>query len=357
MDISTDAALVTDFTAPGEAVLSPRDVCILIVDDDDTVRILINEFMETVGYHTITAGSGREALSFLKTTSVDVVITDIMMPEMDGLQLTKRIKERCDAEIIVMTGYSGDYSYEEVIHRGASDFVFKPVRFEELLLRLKRVIKERNLRKELASSRQEMEQLAITDDLTRLFNARHFYHQIRAEASRSVRCGRPLSLLIIDIDHFKNYNDTWGHLEGNHVLARLGQIFIHCLRTMDSAYRYGGGEFAIILPDTRAEEAERTAECIRKTVTAESFQPVEGKRIVITVSIGITEYRHRLSPSADSRFPAGKERPAPPPALAASFGDGDLKTAAGETIENFIRRANTALNHSKDTGRNACTRL
>ncbi|MFW5636912.1 MAG: response regulator, partial [Thermodesulfobacteriota bacterium] len=170
----------------------PRpDVHILIVDDDATVRFLMNEFMETVGYQSHMASSGHEALKLMRTRQVDVVITDIMMPGMDGLELTERIHGEYNCEIIVMTGYSGDYSYEEVINKGASDFVFKPVRFEELLLRLKRVLKERYLK-------EELRKLAITDDLTRLFNARHFYKQLELEVDRCTRYQHPISLLLLD---------------------------------------------------------------------------------------------------------------------------------------------------------------
>ena len=162
---------------------SHKDIQILVVDDDATVRFLMNEFMETVGYTSYMAASGEEALELLRKQKVDVVITDIMMPGMDGLELTERVKDEWDIEIIVMTGFSGDYSYEEVINKGASDFVFKPVRFEELLLRLKRVLKERYLKVEL-------QKLAITDDLTKLYNARHFYQELQSEADRCRRYRR-----------------------------------------------------------------------------------------------------------------------------------------------------------------------
>lgn len=318
------------FTAPGldekaEAMTDSQtphsDIRILIVDDDATVRNLMHEFMQTVGYRSSTAASGEEALAELSRRSMDVVITDIMMPGMDGLQLTEMIRRGHDTEIIVMTGYSGDYSYEEVINKGASDFVFKPVRFEELLLRLKRVLKERDLRQELERRRLELEQLAITDDLTRLFNARYFYHQVRAEAERSVRYHHPLSLLLLDIDHFKDYNDTYGHLEGNHVLTRLGKVITFCLRTMDSAYRYGGEEFTVLLPETSQKEAFTVAERIRCTIAEETFTPRSGETVGVTISIGLTEYRWREK----------------------------------EPIEGFVRRADQALYLSKDKGRNTTT--
>lgn len=292
--------------------ISESDIHILIVDDDATVRYLMNEFMGTVGYHSFMAASGEDALDKLKTEPVDVVITDIMMPGMDGLELTELIRQKYNCEIIVMTGYSGDYSYEEVINKGASDFVFKPVRFEELLLRLKRVLRERFLK-------EELRKLAITDDLTGLFNARHFYKQLKHEADRCARYDHPLSLLLLDIDHFKSYNDTYGHLAGNHVLARLGETIRETLRKMDSAYRYGGEEFTIILPETNGEEARNAARRIADAVIAEKFEPQPGKVVNITMSIGVAAF------------------------------------CPGEKLESFIKRADMAMFASKESGRNRIT--
>lgn len=292
--------------------VSKQGVHILIVDDDATVRYLMNEFMETVGYQAYMASSGEEALSLLKTNPVDVVVTDIMMPGMDGLELTELIKLNYDIEIIVMTGYSGDYSYEEVINKGASDFVFKPVRFEELLLRLKRVLKERYLK-------EELRKLAITDDLTKLFNARHFYKQLKMEVDRSRRYKHLLSLLLLDIDYFKSYNDTYGHLAGDSVLARLGKTIQASLRRMDSAYRYGGEEFTIILPDTGGEEAVKVAQRIASAISSERFKPVPEEDVCISVSIGIAEY------------------------------------SLGDDLEAFVKRADMAMYKSKKKGRNRVT--
>ncbi len=282
---------------------------ILIVDDDDTIRYLMKEFIETVGYRTLTAANAEEALSLMEANVFEVVITDIMMPGMDGLELTEIIKHRFDTEVIVMTGYSGDYSYEEAIDKGASDFVFKPVRFEELLLRLRRVLRERQLRKELQN-------LAITDGLTKLYNSRHFYSQLELEVERTLRHDHTLSLMLMDIDYFKQYNDRYGHLEGDKVLAKLGRAVQSCLRKTDSAYRYGGEEFTVILPETTAEEAVIVAQRIKKAVSSRKFFPENGEPTTITVSIGVTQYRPE------------------------------------EKLSTFVKRADQAMFRSKEKGRN-----
>jgi diguanylate cyclase (GGDEF)-like protein len=236
------------------------------------------------------ASSAEDAIEILKKTEFQVVITDIMMPGMDGLELTDIIKKDYDIDVIVMTGYSGQFSYEEAIGKGASDFVFKPIRFQELLLRIKRVFKERDLRQERNRMMADLQQLAITDSLTQLYNSRHFFAQLKMEIERANRYGHSLALLLLDIDFFKNYNDTYGHLEGDKVLSTVGQMIKTCLRTMDTAYRYGGEEFTAILPYTDGDEAISVADRIQYALEYIAFSPYPDRSVQVTMSIGVTEY-------------------------------------------------------------------
>jgi two-component system cell cycle response regulator len=300
----------------GEESHPLADARILIVDDDAAIRDSMNEFVEMAGFSSCTATSAEEALNLLEINNIDVVITDIMLPGMDGLELTDRIKKNHEIDVIVMTGYSGDYSYEEAISKGASDFVFKPVRFEELLLRLRRVLKERRLTQERIHMLEKLKRLSITDGLTQLYNSRYFYNQLKIEIDRTARYQRPLSLLLLDIDNFKEYNDRYGHLEGDKILIRLGQVIKGCLRKMDSAYRYGGEEFTIILPETEGDEAATVAERIRTAVQAERFNPQKNRTISITISIGVTEFN------------------------------------LNEDVAVFVQRADKAMYQSKQGGRN-----
>ena len=146
------------------------DASILIVEDDTAIRDSIHECFERQGYRVSSVDNAEEALEILASGDIQIVITDIMLPGMNGLELTHKIKQNYDIDVLVMTGYSENYSYEEAIHKGASDFVFKPFRFEELLLRLKRVIKERQITKERNRILSKLENLAITDGLTKLYN-------------------------------------------------------------------------------------------------------------------------------------------------------------------------------------------
>ena len=297
------------------------NINILIVDDDSSVRNPMNEFIKLSGYNSFGASSAEEAIDILKTTSMQVVITDVMLPEMGGFELTEHITQEYDSAVIVITGYSDIYSYEEAIKMGASDFIVKPVRFEELLLRLKKVIAERELANDRGRMMEKLQKLAITDGLTKLHNSRSFYSQLEVEVDRFNRYKRSLALLLMDIDHFKKYNDSYGHLEGDKALVKIAQIIKSCLRKLDSAYRYGGEEFTVILPETSCEEAQTVAQRIKSALKDENFMPQHGKEAKITISIGVTEY-----------FP-------------------------GEQLSEFIQRADKAMYLSKEKGRNKVTTL
>ena len=301
--------------------LSKADTRILIVDDDVAVRNTMHEYIKAAGYYSETVSCSEEALESLEKDNFHVVVTDIMLPAMGGLELTKLIKRDNASDVIVMTGYSDDFSYEEAINIGASDFVIKPVRLEELLLRLKRVLKERELTNERIRMMEKLQKLAITDGLTRLYNSRSFYSQLELEVDRFNRYQHPLTLLLLDIDHFKDYNDKYGHLEGDKVLVRFSQIIRTCLRTNDSAYRYGGEEFTVILPETAGEEARTVAQRIRAALEAEPFSPQDGEEVTVTISIGLTEYH------------------------------------AKEELSTFIQRADQAMYRSKRSGRNKVSML
>ncbi|MBU0969808.1 MAG: diguanylate cyclase [Proteobacteria bacterium] len=292
---------------------------ILIVDDDVAIKESVEEYLKILSYNVKSVLNAKEALTILKTFEADMVLTDIMMQGMDGLELTKKIKSQFDIDVMVMTGYSADYSYEEAVKAGASDFIFKPFRFEELDLRIKRVLRESEFKKERALLLTEMKQLAITDALTGLYNSRQFFHQIKQEIERYNRYSRTLSLLILDIDFFKHYNDTWGHLEGDEVLMRIGRVISECMRSMDTAYRYGGEEFAIILPETDIKMACVVGARIKDKIAAEIFVPEKGKEVSVTVSLGASEI------------------------------------VDGEDFTAFIRRTDKALYKSKETGRNKLT--
>ena len=302
-------------------VRSKGNTRVLIVDDDEAVRNTMNEYIQTAGYNSEAVSCAEEALEIIQKDDFQVIITDIILPAMGGLELTKSIRKNKDADVIVMTGYGDEYSYEEAIKVGASDFVIKPVRLEELLLRLKRVLKERELTNERVRMMEKLQKLAVTDGLTKLYNSRSFYSQLETEVDRFNRYKHPLALLLLDLDHFKEYNDNYGHLEGDKVLVRFSQIIKSCLRTNDSAYRYGGEEFTVILPETAGAESRTVAQRIRAALETERFSPENGPDVQITISIGVTEYHTK------------------------------------EELSTFIQRADKAMYLSKKSGRNKVSML
>ena len=168
----------------------------------------------------------------------------------------------------------------------------------------------------LRQSEEKYRELSITDDLTRLFNSRHFHAQLKSEVRRASRYSHPLSLLLMDVDNFKRYNDTYGHPEGDVVLSGLGKVIRRALRDTDSGYRYGGEEFTVILPETRGEEALVVAERIRRGFEMEPSTPRSDKAVPVTVSIGVSQYR------------------------------------TDEETEAFIKRADEAMYRAKEQGKN-----
>jgi diguanylate cyclase (GGDEF)-like protein len=291
---------------------------ILVVDDDKDVRDSIREAIRHAGYACRAVASGDEALKFLKENDVDLVISDIRMPGLDGFELTEIVKKKYDADVIIITGYGKDFQYEEAIEKGASEFILKPIKLQELVVRLKRVLRERALIAQRRQMEKRLRELTITDDLTKLYNMRHFYAQLQVEMDRALRYEGSLSLLLMDVDRFKQYNDTYGHLEGDQVLIKLGEVIRQCLRKSDTAYRYGGDEFIVVLPETRANEAQKVAERIMALFPAAcSYRVAEGG-ISTTLSAGVIEYR------------------------------------SGEDLSEFVERADQAMYRAKKQGGNQC---
>ena len=143
----------------------------------------------------------------------------------------------------------------------------------------------------LRDSEKRYRELSIVDDLTQLYNSRHFYFQLKSETERSNRYEQPLTLLLLDLDNFKAFNDAYGHVEGDQVLMRLGQVVKRCLRETDFAYRYGGEEFTILLPMTTSGDGAVTAERIRTEFKKGTFSPAPGQDVHVTVSIGLAQYK------------------------------------------------------------------
>lgn len=253
---------------------------ILVLDDDSALRETIVKLLTTLGLNVGSTQNGSNALEKLKEEEHSLLLTDMKMPGMDGLEVIKAVNKGFpDVGVIAMTGYSESYKYVDLINAGASDFIKKPFELDELEAKIRRIISERNLRNEL-------NRLSITDSLTALFNQRHFYSRLREEMTRASRQKHPLALVLLDLDHFKAYNDTYGHLAGDEVLRNVGQIILNSIREdVDSGYRYGGDEFAIILIDADLRIATEIGRRIQHTFESGN----------ITASIGYTRFCDGMS--------------------------------------------------------------
>lgn len=228
----------------------PPNNRLLIVDDDPLVRKLLGLFIASFGYEYESAEDGHDALEKIQKNNFAIVITDMIMPKMDGMQLLEHIRKQCsNIGVIVVTGHTGSFSYTDVIKAGASDFISKPFNSDELEAKINRILREQKIIREL-------EYLSTRDPLTELFNRRSFDEKLHDEAYRADRQGYFLYLALLDVDNFKNYNDTHGHQAGDRVLRCVGSLLLKYIRkNVDSAFRFGGDEFAIILPQTELKEA------------------------------------------------------------------------------------------------------
>jgi len=253
----------------------------LIVDDDSHLREMLRDLLATLNLSSDSASNGSEALKMLKDREYTFVLTDMKMKGMDGLELIEKIHDGLpNVSVIAMTGYSGGYRYVDVINAGANDFINKPFNLEELEAKIRRIIIERDLRKELC-------RLSVTDSLTGLYNQRHFYTRLKDEVTRAKRQKHPLSLILLDLDNFKEYNDTYGHLEGDEMLRNVGQIINKSIREgVDSGYRYGGDEFAIILIDSDLNIAREIGKRIQKSFMENGH---------ISASIGYKKFSEEMS--------------------------------------------------------------
>jgi len=255
------------------------DVKILIVDDDPIVLSVMESIISGQGFPSETATNGQQALDRLHKDKFSIVITDINMPVMNGMELLCQVKAKYPkVGVIVITGYSEDYSYIDVINAGAIDFMTKPFSGPELLAKLRRVIREQTLI-------HELEKRSTNDALTNLYNRRYFNTKIVDEIHRATRQEYSIFLSLIDIDHFKGYNDTLGHQAGDTLLATLGHILKnYARRGVDWAFRYGGDEFAILISQTTLAQAIKVNERILATYMEYDFGDT-------SLSCGVGEFK------------------------------------------------------------------
>ncbi len=239
---------------------------ILLVDDEQETLDLISEYLLEKGYDLSMASNAEQAISMVEKDNYHIAVVDLHLPGMTGAELLKLIKKmRSHIQVVMITGYGTIRDAVECMKLGASDFITKPILLDHLHLTINRILEEARLKEE-AELAAYYKTLSRTDELTGLYNFRHLISMLKNEVTRHIRYSRIMSLAMIDIDNFKQYNDTKGHEEGNELLTRLAHIFRHNTRNCDILARYGGEEFVILFPETSLEEATVVAERICKTV-------------------------------------------------------------------------------------------
>lgn len=264
---------------------------LLIVDDDEDVRSLLKDLLVDSNYLVDTAPCGEEALKKIRVSTYDLVVTDLRMRGMHGLEVIKEAKAiDPGVDVIVMTGYASVNSAVESMKAGAVDYITKPFNSDQIKLVVDKNIERRKFQR-LASEREFYEILSSIDGLTELYNYRYFHQHLQMELEREKRYKRPLSLIMLDIDDFKEYNDRYGHPVGDLVLKNLASILKKATRGCDVICRYGGEEFAIILPETNKKESAIVCERIRKAVENTNMVDGKGNSIgSIRITVGLASF-------------------------------------------------------------------
>jgi diguanylate cyclase (GGDEF)-like protein len=268
---------------------------ILLVEDSETQAKTTKSFLEKSGYDVVWAENGMAAFKLAKTKQVDLVLLDRVLPDMDGNEVCRWLKLDQDTRvipIIMLTVRDSTTDKVTGLESGADDYLPKPYNEVELNARIYAALRTKTLQDELRRKNRQLEDmltrvetLAITDPLTGLFNRRRFETILELEFKKTLRYQTPLSCLMIDIDHFKSVNDTFGHQAGDVVLKEVALLIQRNIREVDTAARWGGEEFAVLVPTINRENASAPANRILKAVGNHKFPDITD--LSITVSIGI----------------------------------------------------------------------
>jgi diguanylate cyclase (GGDEF)-like protein len=274
-------------------------VRVLVAEDDPVSLLILRRAVEKLGHECLTAGDGEQAWQLYKQTpEVDVIISDWMMPDVDGIELCRRVRDEERKEytyFIFLTALSDNEHLLMGFEAGADDYLSKPLDREELKVRMVSASRLNKLYRQLTEQREELERLnaqladqARTDPLTELGNRLRMQEDLESLDARKERYGQTYCVVICDIDFFKSYNDNYGHPAGDGILRRVAAVIKSHCRSGDVAYRYGGEEFLIILPEQTQESGIAMAERLRRAI--EELEIPHGARKppeVITISAGV----------------------------------------------------------------------
>jgi diguanylate cyclase (GGDEF)-like protein len=299
---------------------------ILVVDDNqDNIEIIATR-LRYRGYEILEASDGEQALALVREAAPDLILLDVMLPDIDGYEISRRIKGADDLPfipIILVTARDSTQDKVAGLDAGADDYLTKPINFPELEARVRSMLRIKRLQDELEEKNRELERLSISDGLTGLFNHRHIHGLLAEEFERVARSNDCMSVAMFDLDHFKSVNDTYGHQAGDRVLVELADILREVARDVDRLGRYGGEEFMALLPETCIDDAAVFVERVRREVARRPFDVSADEPLHMTLSAGVSTYPHETI----------------------------------RDVESLVRLADQALYTAKETGRNRVVRF
>ncbi|MEX2283650.1 MAG: diguanylate cyclase [Gemmatimonadota bacterium] len=275
---------------------------ILVVDDNlDNVEIIATR-LRFRGYEIIEAHNGQEALAAFEEHMPDLVLLDVMLPDINGYDIARRLKSRDDSftPVILVTALGETHDKVAGLDAGADDYLTKPINFPELEARVRSMLRIKRLQDELEEKNRELERLSISDGLTGLFNHRHIHELLNEEFERSARTGERLTVAMFDLDRFKSVNDNYGHQAGDRVLEEFAEIMRETAREIDRIGRYGGEEFIALLPDTGIEDGVVYVERVLREVARRNFNIGKEEPLRMTTSAGIATHPHDLIADPES---------------------------------------------------------
>lgn len=294
-----------------------RSKRILVVDDHPDNIMVLRARLEARGYLVDSAEDGQEALDQIYASPPDLVLLDVMMPKIDGMEVARRMKSDRSLPfipVIMQTALDSTESMVQGLDAGADDYISKPINFRELEARVKSLLRIQALQRELSERERQLSEandqlltMSRTDALTGLDNRRHLGERLHEMWEHSNRLQEPLSIVMCDIDHFKRVNDEHGHQAGDAVLQRFAALLKADARVIDRVGRYGGEEFMLILPGTVLEAAVTFAERLRVAVEAHVFDLGNGETLCRTMSCGVAAWPHPLIQNQDGLIRAADE--------------------------------------------------
>ncbi|RME14088.1 MAG: diguanylate cyclase [Bdellovibrio sp.] len=264
----------------------PSTRTVVVVDDDLSALKIMEKTLQHEGYKVKTASSGEEALKQIHTARPHLVLLDINMPGINGLEILKHLRDQQDyVSTIFISGDSDKEAIVRGLDAGADDYICKPFDPLELLARVRCQLRIKDIRDDLKQANAKLQELVVKDDLTGLYNMRSLYQKLDYEINRAARYNRCVCAIMMDMDNFKTVNDSHDHLFGSFVLKKVGQIIQKNVRKVDFAARYGGDEFLIVLTEIDLDGALKFTERLRQTIENTLFKN-DLHEMKLTASIG-----------------------------------------------------------------------